>query len=108
MVSPDFSEAFERFEQRVDIARFDSYRQLLYAFSWWAGKRWVDSYKQNEALRVEARKRGFFDARLPRYFAGQYSRQPSQSWKRETVTVKGKSQVRYRDLKTGCFVKKPK
>lgn len=63
-----FPEAFERFEQRIDISRFDSYKQLLYAFGWWAGKRWVDSYEQNLALRREARSRGFFDDRLPRYF----------------------------------------
>jgi hypothetical protein len=107
MVSPDFIEAFERFEQRVDISRFDSYRQLLYAFGWWAGRRWVDSYRQNDALRDEARKRGFFDARLPRYFERQYARRVRQSWRRETVTVKGTSQVRYRDLETGRFIKKP-
>ena len=106
LVSPDFAEAFERFEQRVDIRRFKSYRELAYAFSHWASRRWVDSYRQNNALRDEARKRGFFDARLPRYFEGQYSRQTRQSWRRETVTVKGKSQVRYRDIKTGRFIKK--
>ena len=107
MVSPEFPEAFQRFESVVDIRRFRSYRELTYAFSHWAGRRWVDSYKQNDALRDEARKRGFFDARLPRYFERQSVRQTKQSWRRETVTVKGKSQVRYRDLKTGRFIKKP-
>jgi hypothetical protein len=66
---PDkFPEAFERFERDVAIDRFESYNQLAYAFGHWAGKRWFDSYNQNFALRKEARKRGFFDARLPRYF----------------------------------------
>ncbi len=102
-----FPEAFKRFEQRVDISRLDSYRQLAYAFSWWASRRWVDSYKQNFALREEARKRGFFDAILPKYFERSYSRQARQSWRHETVTVRGKSQVRYRDLRTGRFVEKP-
>ena len=49
-----FPEAFERFERRVDIGHFDSYRHLAYAFIWWAGKRWVDSYEQNLALRARA------------------------------------------------------
>ena len=103
-----FPEAFERFERRVDIGRFDSYRELVYALSWWAGKRWKDSYEQNLALREEARKRGFFDARLPRYFERKSARRKSQSWRHETVIVKGKSQVRHRDLRTGRFIKKPK
>ena len=29
------------------------------------------------------------------------------SWRYEVVNVKGNCQDRYRDLKTGCFVKKP-
>jgi hypothetical protein len=102
-----FPEAFERFERVVDIGRFDSYRELACAFSHWAGRRWVDSYDQNLALREEARKRGFFDARLPRYFEKPYARQKRQSWRHETVIVRGKSQVRYRDLRTGRFIKKP-
>ena len=101
-----FPEAFERFEQVVDMDSFDSYRQLVYAFTHWAGKRWVNSYRQNLALKREAEKRGFRDARIPKYF-----RRPQVSaertWRRETVTVRGKSQVRYRDLKTGRFIKKP-
>jgi hypothetical protein len=31
----------------------------------------------------------------------------NQSWRHENVTVKGKSQDRYRDLSTGRFIKKP-
>ena len=103
-----FPEAFQRFERVVDIRYFNSYRELAYAFSHWAGMRWVDSYAQNLALREEARRRGFFDARLPRYFGRPYAKQIRISWKRETVTVRGKSQVRYRDSSTGRFIKKPK
>jgi len=105
MVSPDFMEAFERFERVVDIRSFRSYRELLYGFAYWAGRRWIDSYKQNEALKDEARKRGFFDARLPRYFERQPVRQTRQTWRHETVTIKGKSQVRHRDLRIGRFIK---
>ena len=101
-----FPEAFKRFERVVNIGRFDSYRELAYAFSHWAGMRWVDSYNQNLALREEARKRGFFDAKLPRYFERPYVRQIKQTWRYEIIAVRGKSQVRYRDLKTGRFIKK--
>jgi len=101
-----FPEAFRRFEKVVDIDRFESYREMSYAFGHWAGKRWVDSYAQNVALAREGRRLGFKDVRLPMYF-----RRPQaflkKTWRRETVTVRGKPQVRHRDLKTGRFIKKP-
>ena len=101
-----FPEAFERFERVVDLRSIRSVRELKYAFSHWAGRRWVDSYAQNRALQIEAEKRGFTETKLPRY-----TKRPhfivGQTWKRETVTVRGKPQVRYRDIKTGRFIKKP-
>ena len=101
-----FPEAFHRFEKVVDLRSFRSGRELKYAFSHWAGRRWIDSYAQNTALKIEAQKRGFEEIKLTRY-----SKRPQisvrQTWKRETVTVKGRPQVRYRDLKTGRFIKKP-
>jgi len=101
-----FPEAFERFEQVVDVDRMESYRQLVHAFRYWAGRGWIDSYAQNVALRREAEKRGFKVARIPMHF-----RRPQVSarrtWRYETVTVRGKPQVRHRDLKTGRFIKKP-
>ena len=101
-----FPEAFHRFEKAVDLRSFRSARELKYAFTHWANRRWIDSYKQNLALRREVEKRGFIDRRLPRYFAKpQVSTR--QTWRHETVTVRGKPQVRYRDLKTGRFIKKP-
>jgi len=105
---PDlFPEAFKRFEEVVDVERFRSFRELAYAFSYWAGRRWRDSYLQNRALRREARKRGFFDAKLPKYLKRPSIAQTRQSWRYEVVNVKGKSQNRYRDIRTGRFVKKP-
>ena len=101
-----FPEAFHRFEKDVDLRSFRSARELKYAFTHWAGKRWVDSYDQNKAFNIEAKKRGFDERILPRYFV----RPPisrSQTWNRETVIVRGKPQVRYRDLKTGRFIKSP-
>lgn len=101
-----FPEAFERFEKVVDVDRFESYKEMSYAFGHWAGKRWRDTYAQNLALKREGERRGFKDAKMPMYF-----RKPQvsarQTWRFETVTVRGKPQVRYRDLKTGRFIKKP-
>jgi hypothetical protein len=63
-----FPEAFERFERQVNVGNFDNYRQLAYAFALWAGKRWVDSYLQNLALKREGERLGFKDAKIPDYF----------------------------------------
>ena len=71
-----FPEAFSRFEQDVDVEQFDDYRQLAYAFSHWAGKRWRDTYLQNRALKREGKKLGFEDAQLPAYF-----RKPVTAWR---------------------------
>ncbi len=70
-----FPEAFRRFEQDVDVDDFENYQQLAYAFSHWAGKRWIDSYKQNLALKREGKRLGFENAKLPSYF------KPSTKWK---------------------------
>ena len=105
---PDkFPEAFDRFERDVDIDSFRSYGELAYAFSHWAGRRWVDSYLQNRALRKEAEKRGFKDARIPMYFEKQPQAFATRTWRHETVTVRGNYQDRYRDLETGRFIKNP-
>ena len=89
------------------LTGLNAFRIIAFVLSHWASIRWVDSYQQNLALREEARKRGFFDARLPRYFERPSARQTRQSWRHETVIVRGKSQERYRDIKTGRFIKKP-
>jgi len=101
-----FPEAFQRFEQVVDIDRFKSFRELAYAFVHWASRRWVDSYAQNVALRREAEKRGFRVTRFPMYFRRPHV-SARRTWRYETVTVRGKPQVRHRDLRTGRFIKKP-
>ncbi len=102
-----FPEAFHRFESVVDLRSFRSGRELKYAFTHWAGRRWVDSYAQNRALQIEAEKRGFTDTRIPKYFRRQPQVPSRETWRRETVTVRGKPQIRHRDLKTGRFIKKP-
>ena len=45
---------------------------------------------------------------LPGYAERQLQVSTTRRNRRETVSVRGKSQVRYRDLKTGRFIKKPK
>jgi len=52
-----FPEAFKRFEQVVDVSKIKSFQQLLSAFRLWAGRKWVGSPLQVEALKEEAFKR---------------------------------------------------
>jgi len=49
-----FPAAFHRFEQIVDVSKIETFQQLKLAFQSWAGKKWLDTPKQVEALRVEA------------------------------------------------------
>jgi hypothetical protein len=113
---PDrFPEAFERFEQVVDVDTLDSYTELTYAFRYWAGEKWHGTRKQWEALNVEAERLGFPVPELVRgelreaWGSGSYvsGGQKAATWRHEVVTVKGSSQDRYRDVKTGRFIKKP-
>jgi hypothetical protein len=110
-----FPEAFRRYEQKVDVGRLESYRQLTIAFQSWAGEKWKGTARQWEALNREARRLGFEVPRYPyqigraswnrSYAHEQYPNVPA--WRREVINVKGTSQNRYRDLKTGRFMKKP-
>jgi hypothetical protein len=107
-----FPEAFRRFEEVVDVDRIESYRQLKLTYAQWAGRKWLDTYRQNEALKVEARRLG-----IPVVVEGRpwvasrgvtyVPERVAVSWRHETVTVRGSSQDRYRDLKTGRFIRKP-
>lgn len=63
--SEKFQEAFERFESVVDLDRFRNYRELLYAFEYWAGRRWIGSNRQFDALAYEAQIRGFKGVFVP-------------------------------------------
>jgi len=63
-----FPEAFRRFEKVVDVDSFESYRELRYAFTQWASKRWRNTYSQNRALTREGRKLGFKDTVMPSFF----------------------------------------
>jgi len=107
-----FPEAFRRFEEVVDVDRIESFTQLELAFALWAGQKWHGTYLQREALAREARQRG-----IPAFVASgrvPYGRRTSHvaqreaaTWRHEVVNVRGHSQDRYRDLKTGRFIRKP-
>jgi hypothetical protein len=66
-----FPGAFKRFEQVVDVSKIETFRQLKLAFQSWAGKKWLDTPRQVEALRVEAVKLGIpeVEVTIEEYFA---------------------------------------
>jgi hypothetical protein len=108
-----FPEAFRRFERDVDVDRIVSFRQLKLTFESWASQKWLNTYRQNEALKVEARRYGIpirAEARPVAPRERGFVHVPERvapSWRHETVTVKGKSQERYRDLRSGRFIENP-
>lgn len=66
-----FPEAFRRFENVVDIGRFESYHQLTLAFRHWPSERWRGTYRQWNALNKEAENVGF---EVPDVTGKQYGR----------------------------------
>jgi hypothetical protein len=90
-----FPEAFKRFEKTVNI-RDLSKNEVIAAFIEWAGYKWIPTSEQTQALNHEIRKRGISEGRFER------------TWRFETVRVRGKGQVRYRDLRSGRFIRRPR
>ena len=101
-----FPEAFRRFEEVVDVRRIESFRQLRLAFASWAGWKWHDTYMQNRALAIEVSRLGI-PVFVERRTVARFHRRTAVTWRHEVVTVKGKSQVRSKDLKTSRFIKNP-
>jgi hypothetical protein len=92
-----FPEAFRRFERQVrDVDDIRDYQELKLQFMKWAGERWKETPKQTTALAIEARKKG-----IPLISVR------TREWRGEIVLVRGKAQGRYRDLRSGRFIKKP-
>jgi hypothetical protein len=112
-----FPEAFERFESDVDVGRFRTYFELALAFQSWASRNWKGTTKQWDAFDREAENLGFSkptiygnSTRTRGYSTNHYvstRKMKAVTWRYEVVNVKGKSQNRYRDIKTGRFIKKP-
>jgi hypothetical protein len=99
-----FPEAFKRFEKDVDVSEIKSFRQLKMEIASWMGEKWKDTSAQNRALNREAQKLGIPVAYVERR---EIAYVPSMLWRHETVMVRGKSQARYRDLKSGRFIRRP-
>jgi hypothetical protein len=53
-----FPEAFKRFEEKVNTNKIETFKQLKLAFGSWAGRKWVPTWRQADALEREARKLG--------------------------------------------------
>ncbi len=106
-----FPEAFRRFEKVVVVVRrIRSFRQLFVAFRWWSGEKYRGTPRQIEALKIEALKRGIpVPTKRPYVFRElKIVKLEPQTWRHETVRVRGTVQSRYRDIKTGRFVEKPR
>ena len=100
-----FPEAFERFEEDVDVREIRSFRELRLAFSFWAGRNWKDTPRQIKALRVEARRVGIPVRKPPRKV--RVYRVYGMGFTAERLTRYGKPVTVYRDSATGRFVKRP-
>ena len=70
-----FPEAFERFQDDVNVRRIETFEQLKLSFSGWAGFKWKDTSRQNDALAVQSRKLGIETE--------DYYRREQQKWDRE-------------------------
>ena len=111
--SEAFQEAFDRMERDTNSSECESFKQLRLVAKSYFGSKWYPTNRQLNALNDEARQRGYFDrfkeitVRRPRHVQRHSYTYVKRTWRHETVTVKGKPQVRYRDLKTGRFIKRP-
>ena len=113
--SESFQEAFDRMERATNSRDCRTLDELRLVAERYFGDKWRPTERQLEALIDEAKRRGYFERweimekqkELPWYAQRQPQVSATRRYRRETVTVRGKSQVRYRDLKTGRFIKKP-
>jgi hypothetical protein len=93
--SDKFPEAFRRFEEVVDTRWIRSFDELRMEFASWAGEKWLDTWGQRHALAREARRIGIPLIDL------------TPTWRHELIMIRNRSFVRYRDLRTGRFIRKP-
>src|SRR5208283_5103853 len=76
-----FPEAFRRFEDRVSTRNIKTFEQLTLAFSSWAGSKWRDTDRQNDALAIQAGKLGI---QTEDYYRRE---QAKHQWDRDVMTV---------------------
>jgi len=91
-----FPEAFSRFSRTVDVRKIRSFDELRMEVESWAGEKWLDTSRQREALAREARRIG-----IPLRIG------TTPMWRHEFVIIRSRSFGRYRDLRTGRFIRKP-
>lgn len=84
-----FPEAFKRFERQIDISNVKTLFELRQKFKEWALDKWIGSTRQQEALRIEAEKRGI---------------ETKEKIRRDIILRRGKFIQIYRDTK-GRFAK---
>jgi hypothetical protein len=112
--SKAFQEAFDRMERDTNSRECETLKELRLVAKSYFGSKWYPTNRQLYALKDEAKRRGYFErftekrVSRPRYAQRQSYSYAKRTWRHENVTVRGKSQVRYRDLKTGRFIKKPR
>ena len=112
--SEAFQEAFDRMERETNSRECETLNELRLVAKSYFGSKWYPTNRQLYALKDEAKRRGYFDrfrekrVSRPWYAKRQPHSYARKKWRHETVTVRGKNQVRYRDLKTGRFIKKPR
>jgi hypothetical protein len=91
-----FPEAFERFERVRNVDEIRSFRQLEMEIAEYMGEKWRGTSRQLSALAVEAQKRG-----IP------LTIEKTGTWKHEIVIIRRRGFNRFRDLRTGRFIRKP-
>ena len=83
------------------------------SFRWWAGEKWKGTGRQWEALNTEAENLGFNvpdfykEAIREKRYSEFNEREKTPTWRKVTISIRGVKSSRFRDLKTGRFVKKP-
>lgn len=111
--SEAFQEAFDRLERKTNSRECKTFDELRLVAKSYFGSKWYPTNRQLYALIDEARRRGYFGRFIenrvsyPSYSQRQPYRYAKKIWRHETVTVRGKKQLRYRDVKTGRFIKRP-
>ncbi len=100
--SEAFQEAFDRMERATNSRNCRNLDELRLVAQYYFGYKWYPTNRQLEALKDEARRRGYFQRggikkdSFPWFPRRQPQVYTSKTWRRETVTVRGKPQVRQR------------